>query len=425
MRKILPTTLLGVAGLTAFGLIAMSAPVVAAAADEAAKRDDDATELVLVADDDDDDTNDDDDDGDDAPTPAYTGAGRDTNDNTNSGFTGVSRDRDNSRGDKTRDWTRDGGDQTRDHSANQHQRPLAQRHPRLTDEHEDDAWHDDDSWHLAEGDRITPELTALRRLGGGSAYEAYSPSTRSPSRRSSSRWCGPRQVDDESTLRGLRREVEALAAVNHPVVVRGLRDDLEGERPHVVLEHIDGPRLSTPDPALRPAPGAAVPPAGDRGRRRAALLPPHRLVAPRHQAQQRHHGRARAADRPLGRPPDEDAAAARATRSAPTPTCRPSSATRGAERRARLASDVWGLGATLFHAVAGYRAFDARRPRRGRPAGASPSSSTSPTSCPTTCRPRCARSSRRACAATPPTPAARTRSPTPSSRCSPACRAPR
>jgi hypothetical protein len=115
MRKILPTTLLGVAGLTAFGLIGMSSPVVSSATDEAAKREDDAPSLVLVADDDDDDTNDGDDDTD---SPSYTGQSRDTNDNTNSRVSNVSRDRDNSRGDKTRDWTRDGGDRTRDWSAN-------------------------------------------------------------------------------------------------------------------------------------------------------------------------------------------------------------------------------------------------------------------------------------------------------------------
>ena len=55
----------------------------------------------------------------------------------------------------------------------------------------------------------------------------------------------PDQVADETSLRGLRREVQALATVNHPVVVRGLRHELEGERPHVVLEQIDGPRLSS------------------------------------------------------------------------------------------------------------------------------------------------------------------------------------
>ena len=117
MRKLLPTALLGVAGLTAMGLIAMSSPILAQASDEVVKREDDAPSLVLVADDDDDDTNDDDDDTR-TNSPSYTDMSRDTNDNTNSRVTGVSRDRDISRGDKTRDWTRDGGDKTRDKTAN-------------------------------------------------------------------------------------------------------------------------------------------------------------------------------------------------------------------------------------------------------------------------------------------------------------------
>ena len=107
MRKLLPTALLSIAGMAVIGLVGMSAPVVSSTADEAAKREDDTPSLVLVADDDDDDTRD-----------TRTGASANTNDNTASNFTGVSRDRDNSRGDKTRDWTRDGGDRTRDWSAN-------------------------------------------------------------------------------------------------------------------------------------------------------------------------------------------------------------------------------------------------------------------------------------------------------------------
>ena len=47
-----------------------------------------------------------------------TGFSRSTNDNTRSNFTRVSRDRDLSRSDKTKDWTRDGGSRTRDWSAN-------------------------------------------------------------------------------------------------------------------------------------------------------------------------------------------------------------------------------------------------------------------------------------------------------------------
>lgn len=102
MKNLLPTALLGVAGATAIGLVAMQAPAVNA--DEAVKREDGAVELVLVADDDDDDTAD---------------ADTDDGDDTNSRFSAVSRDRDLSRGDLTRDWTTDGaGDKKRDWSAN-------------------------------------------------------------------------------------------------------------------------------------------------------------------------------------------------------------------------------------------------------------------------------------------------------------------
>ncbi|EON24774.1 MULTISPECIES: hypothetical protein [Nocardioides] len=113
MKNLLPTALLGVAGATAIGLVAMQAPAVNA--DEALKREDGAVELVLVADDDDDDTADGDTDGGDDTRSRS----RETNDNTNSRFSAVSRDRDLSRGDLTRDWTTDGaGDKKRDWSAN-------------------------------------------------------------------------------------------------------------------------------------------------------------------------------------------------------------------------------------------------------------------------------------------------------------------
>lgn len=114
MKKLIPTMLLGLSGAVLVGLIGMQAPAVA---DEAVKRDDDAVELVLADDDDDDDTNDDTNDatdGGDTSAPSLA-----TNDNTNSRVTGVSRDRDISRGDLTKDFTSDGpGNNNRDFSAN-------------------------------------------------------------------------------------------------------------------------------------------------------------------------------------------------------------------------------------------------------------------------------------------------------------------
>lgn len=99
------------AGLVTTGLLAL--PISAAFADDdvAMKRQDDTPDLVLASDDDDNG------DGDDTNSPDTSGDN--SNDSTGSGSTAVSRDRDKSRGDKTRDWTKDGpGDRKRDWSAN-------------------------------------------------------------------------------------------------------------------------------------------------------------------------------------------------------------------------------------------------------------------------------------------------------------------
>ena len=101
------------------------------------------------------------------------------------------------------------------------------------------------SWKLAEGDAITADLTAIKLLGGGEAYEAYLAFDDITYAPVVVKLVRPDQVDDASTVRGLRREADTLSAINHPVVVRGLRAVVDGERPHLVLEQLDGPRLST------------------------------------------------------------------------------------------------------------------------------------------------------------------------------------
>lgn len=118
MKKLLSLSTLGLAGVVGAGLMALPGTTVVAGVDDQAaiKREDSATELVLVSDDDDDadDTNTG------ADTGTNTGVSRSTNDGTRSNFTKVSRDRDLSRSDKTKDFTFDGpGDtRTRDWTAN-------------------------------------------------------------------------------------------------------------------------------------------------------------------------------------------------------------------------------------------------------------------------------------------------------------------
>ncbi|MGH2953871.1 MAG: serine/threonine-protein kinase [Solirubrobacterales bacterium] len=100
-------------------------------------------------------------------------------------------------------------------------------------------------WGFAEGDEIAPRLSVLRRLGGGHRYEAYLAFSEELWTTCVVKVVRPDLVDDEHTLSGLRSEVALLDRLSHPVIVRGFGSDLGGERPHVVLEHLEGPRLST------------------------------------------------------------------------------------------------------------------------------------------------------------------------------------
>jgi eukaryotic-like serine/threonine-protein kinase len=53
----------------------------------------------------------------------------------------------------------------------------------------------------------------------------------------------PDLVDEEYALRGLRREMEALETLSHPVLLRPFDAYIEGPHPHVVVEHLEGPTL--------------------------------------------------------------------------------------------------------------------------------------------------------------------------------------
>ena len=217
----------------------------------------------------------------------------------------------------------------------------------------------DASWGLVEGDPITTDLTALKKLGGGNAYEAFLAFDEITYAPVVVKVVRPDQVDDASTLRGLRREAETLALVNHPVVVRGLRSEPEGERPHLVLEHVEGPRLST------------------LVRRYGALQPQQYLPLAVDIASALHYFRhvevthldIKPSNVIMGAPARLiDLSVARSVRRAAGLTSRigtdrylaPEQADPGGRYGVPCpASDVWGLGATLFHAVAGHRPFHA------------------------------------------------------------------
>ena len=117
MQGLFRATIAALAALLGFGLFAMTQSTVAFADDAVAKREDSAT--VLLSEDDDDDDGDDDDDTDTEQTGASSPSGTGvSNDGTGSRVTAVSRDRDVSNDDLTKDRTMDGGDPTADLSQN-------------------------------------------------------------------------------------------------------------------------------------------------------------------------------------------------------------------------------------------------------------------------------------------------------------------
>jgi hypothetical protein len=103
MNTLLKGLIVSVATLFGFGLAVAAVSSGALAANDLGKRDEDTPEIVLVADDDDDDGGD---------------RSADSRDGTNSRFTAVSRDGERSRGDLTRDRTRDGAGVHRDLNQN-------------------------------------------------------------------------------------------------------------------------------------------------------------------------------------------------------------------------------------------------------------------------------------------------------------------
>lgn len=215
----------------------------------------------------------------------------------------------------------------------------------------------DECWNFREGDQITPELTAMRLLGGGSAYEAYLAFDEITYAPVVVKVVRPTELGQEHTLRGLEREAAALDQANHPVVVRRLRHELDGERPHLVLENIDGPRLSTLIRRYGPLQQQQyLPLALDL----ASALHYFRHVDVVHLDIKPSNiimgAPARLIDLSVARPA---ARAAELDNTIGTDAyMSPEQCEPGRSGVPGYASDVWGLGATLFEAIAGYRPFE-------------------------------------------------------------------
>jgi eukaryotic-like serine/threonine-protein kinase len=215
------------------------------------------------------------------------------------------------------------------------------------------------SWEFEEGEELVPGRIVLKPVGGGNRYEVCLVWDEALYALGIAKVLRPDQATDEKARRDLGLEVEALGALAHPTLVRSFGAVLDGPRPHVLLEHLEGPslrRLIKRDGAIPVE----------------QLLPlaAHVAGALQYMAQAGYvHLDVKPDNIVMGLPPRLlDLSIARTLERASRtdgplgtdPYMAPEQCVPREEALAPIgpAADVWGLGATLFHAVSGEKPFD-------------------------------------------------------------------
>jgi serine/threonine protein kinase len=168
----------------------------------------------------------------------------------------------------------------------------------------------------------------------------------------------PGLVEDGHTLAGLAEEVEMLERLHHPVLVRSFGSELSGPRPHVVLEHLEGPRLSTLVRKYGPLPAEQLLPLGLQLCAAAHYMAGRGVVHLDIKMSNIIMGApARLIDLSVARPTEEclTMRSAVGTDSYMAPEqCLPR-----AGPAVGPAADVWGIGVTLYRSLTGERPFPA------------------------------------------------------------------
>lgn len=99
------------------------------------------------------------------------------------------------------------------------------------------------SWELGEGDELLPGRTVVKAIGGGSRYEVFLVWDDELFSLAVAKVLRPDQAGDDRALRELAEEARVLASLAHPVLIRGFGAVLDGPRPQLLIEHLEGPSL--------------------------------------------------------------------------------------------------------------------------------------------------------------------------------------
>jgi serine/threonine protein kinase len=209
---------------------------------------------------------------------------------------------------------------------------------------------------LAEGDEIALGRSALRKLGGGHHYEAWLAFDERLQTIVVVKLVRPHLTGDRHVLEGLAAEASMVERLAHPVIVRSFDAVLDGPRPHLVLEHLEGPRLSTLIRRYGPLPPEQLIPLALQLCSALHYLGTERVV----------HLDLKPANTIMSGPPrlidlsvalDFDAAGELRRPLGTDAYMAPEQCDPGRLGPVGPAADVWGLGATLYRAASGERPF--------------------------------------------------------------------
>lgn len=211
----------------------------------------------------------------------------------------------------------------------------------------------DPSWGLAPGDEIDDSLVVLEHLGGGHRYEVFRAWDRELFCQVAAKVVRPHRVRSDRTINALDREASIAARLAHPNLVRLLRTSIHGERPYIVLELITA---QTVEDHLRDVGAVSVP---------EMCLLGIRMLSALHHMHARHvlHLDVKPSNLTMGAPPRLlDLSLARpfagplhmrdtigTAAYMPPEQC--------SHGHATPASDVFGLGATMYEALTAMRPF--------------------------------------------------------------------
>lgn len=228
------------------------------------------------------------------------------------------------------------------------------------------------SWNFEAGAQLVEGRSVLKRLGGGSRYEVYLVWDERLFAITVAKILRPDQAGDAHALAELRREAEVLDRLAHPCLVRGFGAVLGGPRPHVLLEHLEGPTLRRLIKQQGTVPLEQLLP-----------LALHVAAVLQYMANEGFvHLDVKPSNIVMGVPPRlidlsiaqtvEDAS--RMRHSMGTDLYMPPEQCDPAAHAGRVGppADVWGLGATLYHAVAGQTPFPAGERESGERAARFP-----------------------------------------------------